>query len=93
MIVGGDVLDGNPQKLASSLSGNPYDAPFNEEIKVSKRLYNIVEFVLLLLYVSCRWAGRRGLSIARLYTVVQEDCIHISCFELLLLEAERSGAK
>ena len=23
--VGTDVLDGNPQKLANSLSGNPYD--------------------------------------------------------------------
>ena len=36
---------------------------------------------------------RRPLSRARLYTVVQEDCIHILCQKSTLLEAERSVAK
>ena len=31
-IVGTGVLDGNPQKLTSSLSGNPYDCPRTETI-------------------------------------------------------------
>ena len=32
VIVGTGVLDGNPPKLANSLSGNPYDGPNNETI-------------------------------------------------------------
>ena len=41
--------------------------------------------------VYCR--GRRPLSRARLYTVVQEDCIHILCLRETLWEAKRSVAE
>ena len=44
-----------------------------------------------ILSIPCR--DRRPLSRVRLYTVMQEDCIHILCFDLMLLEAERSVAK
>ena len=46
---------------------------------------------IVLLKIPCR--GRCPLSRARLYTVVQEDCIHILCSIFMLLEAERSEAE
>ena len=37
IVVGTGVLDGNPQKLVNSLSGNPCDCPFNETIFFARR--------------------------------------------------------
>ena len=37
LFVGTGVLDGNPQKLTISLSGNPYDCPRTETIFAGRR--------------------------------------------------------
>ena len=81
--VGVDVLDGNPQKLTSSLSGNPYDCPNNETIYERRNL--IVKKATKTLF-----SPRKGRIVAELHALFIKYCIYIS---FLFSDSRRGSPK